>query len=140
MKPVAILLLLSISGLLRAEENVLARLDPAWKALEQRTTRLVGQANQRKLLDMAYAQVAADACPGLNLNRTAFESAFGGMVGGAKKDAAAQRRLENEVSTYFGAYTGLLLAESFIDKPAFCKGVEGVKSRKGGPTGFWSAK
>jgi hypothetical protein len=41
---------------------------------------------------------------------------------------------------YLGIYTGLLIAESFIDHPAFCQGLKGVLSRKGGPSRWLQTK
>jgi hypothetical protein len=133
-------LLIPATPALAAETDVIRKLDPAWQAMEQRVTPLVGQTGQRTLLDMAYAQVAVDACPGLALNAKAFDAAFGKLAGGLKKDAAEQRKFENKLMAEFGTYTGLVLAESFLDKPAFCQAVEGIKTRKGGPAQFWTAK
>ena len=42
--------------------------------------------------------------------------------------------------TDFGVYTGLVVAESFLDKQGFCQAVETIKAKHGGPSQFWTAK
>lgn len=134
------LLLAATPPAFAADADVITKLDPAWQEMERRVTGLVGPTHQKTLLDMAYAQVAVDACPGLGLNNKAFDDAFNLMTGSARKDAVEQRRFENSLMTDFGVYTGLIVAESFIDKPGFCKAVDGIKARNGGPAKFWTAK
>ena len=131
-------LLVCAASMAMADTSSIARLDLAWQAMERRVTPLLGQTGQRTLLDMAYAQVAADACPGLAINRNAFEAAFGRLAGGLKKNVAEQRQFENRLMAEFGTYTGLVLAESYLDKPGFCQAVAAVKARKGNPSQFWS--
>jgi hypothetical protein len=121
-----------------AEAEIIGRLDPAWKEMEARVTRLLGQTGQRQLLDMAYAQVAVDACPGLRLKEKAYEEGFSRLAGSAKRAPAEQRKFENEMMADFGVYTGLVLAESFLDKPAFCLAVGKVRDKSGGPSRFWT--
>ena len=139
-KIIMTLLLAATSPTFAADADVITKLDPAWQEMERRVTGLIGPTHQKTLLDMAYAQVAVDACPGLALNSKAYEDSFGAMVAGPKKDAAEQRRFENTLMTDFGVYTGLIVAESFIDKPGFCKAVDGIKARNGGPAKFWTSK
>lgn len=120
---------------------VLGKLDPAWKGMEKRVIGLLGQQGQRKLLDMAYAQVAVDACPGLSLNVKTIDETFGSLLAAQQmKGAAEYRQFENKVMTEFGTYTGLVLAESFIDKPVFCATVEAIRTQAGGPGKYWIAK
>lgn len=133
-------LLLLVAPTLAADSDVLGKLDPAWRGMEQRVTTLLGPTGQRTLLDMAYAQVAVDACPGLTLNNRAYEEAFAGLVSGRNKDWSQQRRFENRMMAEFGTYTGLVLAESFLDKAAFCRAVEGIKARQAGPSKFWTSR
>ena len=121
-----------------SDAEIIARLDPAWKEMEARVTRLLGQTGQRQLLDMAYAQVAVDACPGLKLKEKAYDEGFSRLAGGVKREPAAQRKFENEMMADFGVYTGLVLAESFLDKPAFCQGVAKLKEKGTGPDRFWT--
>jgi len=133
--------LLAVSTpVLAADAGVLGQLDPVWKGMEKRVIALVGQRGQRQLLDMAYAQVGVDACPGLALNPQAIDATFASLLAAKRKDAAEFRQFENKVMTEFGTYTGLVLAESFIDKPAFCRTVEGLKGKPGGPGKYWTAK
>jgi hypothetical protein len=117
-------------------------LDPAWQELERKVSTFIGQQKQREMLDMAYAEVAADACPGIKLNGAAINSALDvmGANTGNTRTPEAQRRFEHEMMIYVGVYTGLVLAESFQDRELFCKQVWNVNSRKGGPTRFWSAE
>lgn len=140
MKSAFALLLMIATTALAADTDVLGKLDPAWRGMEQRVTRLLGQTGQRTLLDMAYAQVAVDACSGLTLNNPAYEEAFSNLAGAKKRNPSEQRRFENQMMAEFGTYTGLVLAESFLDKAAFCRAVEGIKARRGGPNRFWIAR
>jgi hypothetical protein len=133
-------LLAASAPVLAADADVIGKLDPAWKGMEKRVIALVGQQGQRQLLDMAYAQVAVDACPGLALNGKTIDETFGSLLAAKRKDAAEYRHFENKVMTEFGTYTGLVLAESFIDKPAFCQAVAGIKSKPVGPGKYWTAK
>jgi len=121
-----------------SEADIIGRLDPAWKEMEARVARLLGQAGQHQLLDMAYAQVAVDACPGLRLKEKAYEEGFSRLAGSVKRAPAEQRKFENEMMADFGVYTGLVLAESFLDKPAFCLAVGKVRDKSGGPSRFWT--
>ena len=137
----AIAFLTAISApALATEAEVIGRLDPAWKSLESRVTRLLGQHGQRQLLDMAYAQVAVDACPGLTLKDKAYEEGFSRLAGAAKRHPVEQRKFENEMMADFGVYTGLVLAESFLDKTAFCQSVDRIRRQAGGPSRFWTAR
>ncbi len=139
MKKTALPILLAISvPALGADADLIKKLDPAWKAMEARVTQLVGQSGQRTLLDMAFAQVAVDACPGLAINSKAYDEAFARLSKARKNDAAKPLRFERALMTDFGVYTGLVVAESFLDKPGFCKGVEKIKARKNGPAQFWN--
>lgn len=135
--PAALVAILSTSAL--ATDSVIAKLDPAWAEVEKKTVKLLGQQGQRQLVDMAYAEIATDACPRLELNQKAMSEGFDRLSAG-KKTPAEDPSYERNLMTYFGVYTGLILSESFIDKESFCQQVEGVKQRKGGPTQFWTAK
>ncbi len=129
---------LALCGSVSASEpEGIRKLDPAWKEMEHRVGKLLGQADQRKLLDMAYAQVAVDACPGLAIDAKGFEHAFAGMAGKGQRTPTEQWRFENEMMVDFGVYTGLVLAESFLDKPVFCEAVERIRQKAGGPSHFW---
>lgn len=140
-KTLLALLCATSCSLVAAEcDDYLKKLDPAWKSMEARVTKLVGQTGQRNLVDMAFAQVAVDACPGLAINAKGYRDAFAGLIKGKTKNAAEHRRFEQALMTDFGVYTGLILAESFIDKPGFCRSVDKVKASKAGPTRFWRAK
>lgn len=133
-------LLTMVATTLAADPCELDKLDPAWRGMERRVAGFLGQTSQRMLLDMAYAQVAVDACPGLSLDQPAFEAAFSRLAGTRKRDLNDQRRFENRMMTEFGTYTGLVLAESFLDKSAFCRTIETIKTRQGGPGKFWIAR
>ena len=116
------------------------KLDPAWIAMERRVRGLLGSEGQKTLLDMAYAQVAVDACPFGSLDKEAVSKTLDALASSSKKAPLAQRAFENEMMNYLGVYTGLLIAESFIDHPAFCQGLKGVLSRKGGPSRWLHTK
>jgi len=69
MKKIALAMLSVASApAMAADADLIKKLDPAWKSMEARVTRLVGKPGQRTLLDMAFAQVAVDACSGLAIN------------------------------------------------------------------------
>lgn len=122
-------------------DSITSKLDPAWTEVEKKTIQAVGQQFQRQLVDMAYAEIATDACPGIALNQAAITNGFDQMVANSGKTAPAERQtFERNMMAFFGIYTGLLLSESFIDKETFCKEVETAKQRKGGPTKYWTAK
>lgn len=134
----AILVLFLLSPSVRADTDIdLKKLDPAWHQLEQRTRQFMGKADQRKLVDMAYAHVAADACPEIRINATAYGEGFTAIAADHPKDGIEQRTFENEMMTYFGVYTGLILAESFLNHESFCKGALHLKDLKSGPSRFW---
>jgi hypothetical protein len=141
MKKTAIAMLFVASApAVAADVDLIKKLDPAWKSMEARVSQLVGKSGQRTLLDMAFAQVAVDACPGLAINSKAYDDAFTRLSKGKTNDAGEHRRFEQALMTDFGVYTGLVVAESFLDKPGFCRSVEKVKAHKAGPTQFWSTK
>ena len=116
------------------------KLDPAWIAMERRVRGLLGSEGQKTLLDMAYAQVAVDACPFGSVDQEAVSKTLDALASPPKRAPLAQRAFENEMMNYLGVYTGLLIAESFIDHPAFCQGLKAVLSRKGGPSRWLHAK
>jgi len=141
MKQILFILVFAASFSVAAGEcDFIKKLDPAWKSMEARVTQLVGQAGQRTLLDMAFAQVAVDACPGLTINAKGYRDAFAGLIKGKTQNAAEHRRFEHALMTDFGVYTGLILAESFLDKAEFCRSVDNVKTRKAGPSRFWTTR
>jgi hypothetical protein len=141
MKKIALAMLFAASHpAVAADVDLIKKLDPAWKSMESRVTRLVGKSGQRTLLDMAFAQVAVDACPGLAINAKAYDEALTRLSSSKTKDAGEHRRFEQVLMTDFGVYTGLVVAESFLDKPGFCQSVENIKNNKGGPTLFWVTK
>ena len=118
----------------------ITKLDPAWTEVEKKTIRLVGQEGQRQLVDMAYAEIAADACAGLVLNQKAMEEGFDRLAEAGGKAPGGRQSYERGMMAYFGVYTGLLLAESYLDKPYFCEGVDRLRKGEGGPGRFWIAK
>ena len=138
-------LLIALSALLSipvwAEDSVFSKLDPAWTEVEKKAVQALGQPVQRQLVDMAYAEIATDACPGIVLSKTAMTGGFDQIsASSGKTNAVEKQTFDRNMMAFFGVYTGLILAESFIDKEAFCAGVDGVKQRKSGPTKFWTAK
>lgn len=114
-------------------------LDPAWEELEKKAVRLLGQEGQRKLVDMAYAEVGADACPGIKVDNKAFNETFDAITADNKKERAPdqQRAVDHQSMAYLGVYVGLLLSESYGNREKFCQDVERVKGRKGGPSAYW---
>ncbi|MGY6216979.1 hypothetical protein ACW73L_17620 [Methylolobus aquaticus] len=123
-----------------ATDPSVAKLDPAWAELEKKTTQLLGQEGQRQVVDMAYAEIATDACGGLTLNQKAMTEGFDQLAEAGNKATAGRQSYERGMMAYFGVYTGLILAESFLDKRSFCDGVERAKVRKGGPSRFWTSQ
>jgi hypothetical protein len=114
-------------------------LDPAWEELEKKAVRLLGQEGQRKLVDMAYAEVGADACPGIKVDNKAFNATFDAITADTKKERNAdqQRAVDHQSMAYLGVYVGLLLSESYGNREKFCQDVERVKGRQGGPSVYW---
>jgi len=141
MKKIALaMLFLASHRAMAIDADLIKKLDPAWKSMEARVTHLVGKSGQRTLLDMAFAQVAVDACRGLAINPKAYEESFARLSSDKIKDAGEHRRFEQALMTDFGVYTGLVVAESFLDKSGFCQSVENIKNNNGGPARFWDIK
>ena len=122
-----------------AADPSVAKLDPAWAELERKTIKLLGQEGQRQVVDMAYAEIASDACGGLVLNPKAMTEGFDHLAEAGNKATGGRQSFERGMMAYFGVYTGLILAESFLDKNSFCEGVERVRQRSGGPSKFWTS-
>ena len=124
-----------------AGDSTFSKFDPAWAEVEKKAIQALGQPVQRQLVDMAYAEIATDVCPGIVLDKTAITRGFDQMAANSGKTTAIEKQgFDRNMMAFFGIYTGLLLAESFVDKETFCAGVDGVKQKKSGPTQFWTAK
>lgn len=117
------------------------KLDPAWVEMEHKVIKLAGKDKQRQMLDLAYATVAADKCQGVNVDGKMINQEFEVLSADTQKhrNPDEQRQFEIDLSVAFGAYVGLVLAEGVQDIPAFCREVDSVKARNGGPNRFWSA-
>lgn len=123
------------------DNEVIAKLNPAWMSLEQKAVALVGPENQKLMVDAAFASVSASACPGLTFNGEEVDKRFARIVdekGGTGLDE--QKAFVIKASTLYGAYLGLLMAESHLDTPAFCKYADNAKAAKDGPNLFWKTK
>ena len=120
-----------------AADPSVAKLDPAWAELEKKTIQILGQEGQRQVVDMAYAEIATDACGGLVLNQKAMTEGFDHLSEAGNRTTGGRQSYERGMMAYFGVYTGLILAESFLDKHSFCDGVQRAKQRSGGPSRFW---
>jgi hypothetical protein len=116
-------------------------LDPAWRVMEQKVTAFVGQQKQREVVDMAYATVAADVCDKLDVDEKTLDKEFNLLSADMQKKSSPgeQAQFEKELMGYYGVYVGLIVAESLQNKALFCKEVENVKTKKGGPSRYWSA-
>ncbi len=137
----ALLMLASGSALAVDDSEVIQKLAPAWASLEEKTVALVGPDYQKQVVDAAFASVAVSACPGLEYNSAEVDKRFAKLVaekGG--KTPEEQQTFTVKASTLYGAYLGLLIAESHLDTPAFCKYVDKVKAGKDGPKLFWTQK
>lgn len=133
--------LLSASAMALDDNAVIKKLDPAWVSLEQKAVSLAGPDYQRLMVDAAFASVAVSACSGLSFNGDEVNARFTQMVnekGG--KTPEDQQNFSVKASVLYGTYLGLLIAESHLDTPVFCKYVEKAKARNGGPNQFWISK
>lgn len=136
-----ILLLASTSALAINDSEVIRKLDPAWRSVEEKTVALVGSDYQKTMVDAAFASVAVSACPGLAFKSEEVNKRFSNMVsdkGG--KTPQEQQDFSVKASVLYGTYLGLLIAESHLDTPVFCEYVEKAKTKKGGPNDFWATK
>ena len=134
-------MLASGSALAIDDNEVLQKLGPAWSSLEEKAVKLVGPDYQKQMVDAAFASVAVSACPGLEYNAAEVDKRFAKLVaekGG--KSPEEQQTFTVKASTLYGAYLGLLIAESHLDTPAFCKYVDKAKAGKDGPNVFWTQK
>lgn len=114
------------------------RLAPAFRNLEEKGKALIGSQDQRLLTDAAYASVAASACKGLKFRPGEVDRRFSLIVDRkASESKGSKQTLSVQVSTLYGAYLGLFISESYLDPSEFCKGVEKVRTSKGGATQFW---
>lgn len=123
------------------DSAILQKLSPAWVSLEKKTVALVGPEYHHIMVDAAFASVAVSACPGLAFKGDEVDRRFTQLVsekGG--KTPEDQRQFIIKSSTLYGAYLGLLIAESHLDTVAFCRYVEKAKTQPGGPSLFWSVK
>ncbi|MEY4685770.1 MAG: hypothetical protein RLZ25_2229 [Pseudomonadota bacterium] len=136
-------LMMMVSGSVLAidDNEVIQKLSPAWASLEQKAVTLVGPDYQKQMVDAAFASVAVSACPGLEYNASEVDKRFAKLVndkGG--KTVEEQQTFSIKASTLYGAYLGLLIAESHLDTPTFCKYVDKAKAGKEGPKVFWTQK
>ncbi len=142
MKKIFVLMMLASGSALAIDDNeVLQKLSPAWASLEEKAVALVGPDYQKQMVDAAFASVAVSACPGLEYNNAEVDKRFAKLV--AEKGGKTPEELQTftvKASTLYGAYLGLLIAESHLDTPAFCKYVDKAKAGKEGPKVFWTQK
>lgn len=142
MKNLFVLLMLASGSALAIDDNeVMQKLAPAWSSLEEKAVTLVGADYQKQMVDAAFASVAVSACPGLEYNASEVDKRFAKLVaekGG--KTPEEQQTFTVKASTLYGAYLGLLIAESHLDTPTFCKYVDKAKAGKEGPKVFWTQK
>lgn len=138
---IPLMILMSGSALAIDDNEVIQKLSPAWAALEQKAVMLVGPDYQKQMVDAAFASVAVSACPGLEYKGEEVDKRFSKLVnekGG--KTLEEQQSFTIKASTLYGAYLGLLIAESHLDTPTFCKYVDKAKAGKDGPKLFWTQK
>ncbi|MEN9681667.1 MAG: hypothetical protein RLZZ627_1560 [Pseudomonadota bacterium] len=138
---IPLIMLVSGSALAIDDNEVIQKLSPAWATLEQKAVALVGPDYQKQMVDAAFASVAVSACPGLAYNAEEVDKRFSKLVaekGG--KTPEEQQTFTIKASTLYGAYLGLLIAESHLDTPTFCKYVDKAKAGKEGPKVFWTQK
>lgn len=135
------MMLASGSALAIDDNEVMQKLSPAWVSLENKAVSLVGSEYQKQMVDAAFASVAVSACPGLTFNAEEVDKRFAKIVaekGG--KTPEEQQSFTIRSATLYGAYLGLLIAESHLDTPTFCKYVDKAKAGKDGPKVFWTQK
>lgn len=123
------------------DAEVIQKLGPAWVSLEEKAVKLVGPDYHRLIVDAAFANVASSACPGVTLNGEETDKRFNQMVaekGGNTPEE--QRTFIIKATTLYGTYLGLLLSESYLDTPVFCKHVEHAQANKQHPNPFWKIK
>lgn len=135
------MMLASGSALAIDDNEVMQKLSPAWVSLENKAVSLVGSEYQKHMVDAAFASVAVSACPGLTFNAEEVDKRFAKIVaekGG--KTPEEQQSFTIRSATLYGAYLGLLIAESHLDTPTFCKYVDKAKAGKDGPKVFWTQK
>jgi hypothetical protein len=138
---IPLMMLVSGSVLAIDDNEVIQKLSPAWASLEQKAVALVGPDYQKQMVDAAFASVAVSACPGLEYNGAEVDKRFSKLInekGG--KTPEEQQTFSVKASTLYGAYLGLLIAESHLDTPTFCKYVDKAKAGKEGPKVFWTQK
>lgn len=97
------------------------KFDPQLQQLDTKVARLVGPESQKALRLMAEAAVLADYCATMNLDQAKFKRDFDALSGqGTKRTPVDQRKLENNLMTYFGVYVGLLIAEASESQVGMC--------------------
>lgn len=121
----------------RPDAPLWQKLEPAWQAVEGKLIPLVGEQRNRLLIDLVYASVAGNVCPGVSVNAEEFKRAFSRFEDEKYRGMAEepQKHYEHELLIHYGTYIGLLTAEALADRDAFCLTAKDVKTSGGGP--YW---
>jgi hypothetical protein len=105
-------------------------LEPAWEVVERKVVGLIGEERQRALIDLVHASVAANVCPGFQLDADRFTRSFGLVENALKQDRPEpeHRSAEHQLLIHYGTFLGLLTAEALLVRDAFCASVNGSKA------------
>ncbi|NBT45507.1 MAG: hypothetical protein EBT06_11440 [Gammaproteobacteria bacterium] len=146
------ILLLSLTSLLVSEAplsketkteerpvNVELRFEPSLHRVDEKVSKLIGEAQQQTLRQLAEAAVISDFCSTVNLDQNAFKKSFETLTTALPKQSNPdlQRDLENKLMTYFGMYVGLLVAEGTDRHPEFCELAARLQTEKRPLSRYW---
>lgn len=113
------------------------RLVPAWDRLSDKLIDFAGADKQKLLADLAFAAVGAEVCDNLSLDRDKFKGEFDSLNDARYKalPKAEQELYGPKLMSFYGAYVGLITAESLLEKTDFCGYAQDQLGRPSGR--FW---
>ena len=116
-------------------------LEPVWQELEGRVSTLIGKEKQHAMVDLAYAEVAADVCKTMVVEKKTYFDDLSSLITDTKTKRSPEEQVdfEHNVMVYLGVYIGLIVAESHMDSGVFCQDAQKAWTEKRGPGRLWTA-
>jgi hypothetical protein len=117
-------------------------LEPAWDVVADKVVKLVGEERQRRMIDLAYAAVAANICGGLALKGDDFKEAFAVFEDDAFRAMREPDRKQHEqhLLIHYGTFTGLLTAEALLTRDEFCAQAMALRGSGTGAAAYWGER
>ncbi|MBM4200286.1 MAG: hypothetical protein FJ189_03260 [Gammaproteobacteria bacterium] len=117
-------------------------LEPAWDVVADKIVKLVGEEWQRRMIDLAYAAVAANVCGGLALKGDDFQKAFAVFEDDPLRAMSEPDRKQREqhLLIHYGTCTGLLTAEALLTRDEFCAQAMSLSASGAGAAAYWGER